>query len=359
MIRYALALGLFFVASAFAQQSASPLATEIRVIIDEYENSVRANTQKIIAATSEEEKNKYRSSIPSAGPYATKMMQLVQANLDQPDVVKAVSWLVTGAANFPEGQQALQMLGTTFAGRAGIAEAIKQLEYHGLPAEPILTAVIAKNTHAEEKAAALYALGAVHFKNFDALPDRTAAEASKTKALECFQQLNTDYADVTIQGFRLSDFAGKMLFEMTNLQVGCPAPEIEGKDAESQPVKLSDYRGKHVIVIFWGGWCHACHGVLPLVNQAAAQLKERNAVVLGVNTDIEPEARQAFKTYQVAFRNVLDNTTSGPNTSLYNLRNFPTLYLIDPQGVIAIKNGSLDSMLAKITATPAGSAAVQ
>lgn len=348
-----LALVLLFLGSvlASAQQPSSPLAAEIRAIIDEYENSVRANTQKIIAATTEEEKNQYRSTIPSAGPYATKMMRLVQANLAQPDVVQAVSWLVTGAANFPEGQEALKMLGTTFADRPGIAEAVKQLEYHGLPAEPVLQAVIAKNTHPEERAAALYALGAVHFKNFDASADRAAAEVSKAKALECFQQLNADYADVTIQGFKLSDFAGKMLFEMTNLQVGCEAPEIEGKDVAGQPVKLSDYRGKHVIVMFWGGWCHACHGILPQMNQVAEQLKNKNAVVLGVNTDIESEAPKAFATYQVTFRNVMDNTTSGPNTSLYNLRNFPTLYLIDPKGMIAIKNGSVDAMLALIQGT--------
>jgi peroxiredoxin len=341
---------LLSVVSILAQAPASPLATEIRAIIDEYENSVRANTQKLMAAATEEEKNKFRASIPSAGPYATKMMKLVQANLDQPDVVKGVNWLVMGAGSFPEGQEALKMLGSTLADRAGIAEAVKQLEYHGLPAEPVLKAVIEKNKNRDEKAAALYALGAIHFKNFDASADRDSAAASKLKALECFQQLYADYSDVTIQGFKLSDIVAKMLFEMLNLQVGCEAPEIEGKDADGVNFKLSDYRGKYVIVIFWGGWCHACHGTLPLMNQAAAQLKDKNAVVIGVNTDIETEAKKAIADYQVSFRNVLDNTSSGPNTSLYNLRNFPTLYLIDPKGVIAIKNGSLDAMVAQVLA---------
>ncbi|WP_395731576.1 peroxiredoxin family protein [Prosthecobacter sp.] len=345
-----IAILLLSVVSILAQAPSTPLATEIRSIIDEYENSVRANTQKLIAAATEEEKNKFRASIPSAGPYATKMLKLVQANLDQPDVVKGVNWLVTGAANFPEGQEALKMLGTTFADHAGIAEAVKQLEYHGLPAEPVLRAVIEKNTHRDEKAAALYALGAIHFKNFDASSDRDSAAASKTKALECFQQLYADYEDVTIQGFKLSDSVAKMFFEMTSLQVGCEAPEIEGKDADGVSFKLSDYRGKYVIVIFWGGWCHACHGTLPLMNQAAEQLKDKNAVVIGVNTDIETEAKKALADYKVSFRNVLDNTSSGPNTTLYNLRNFPTLYLIDPKGLIAIKNGSLDAMVAQITA---------
>ncbi|MBN8421621.1 MAG: TlpA family protein disulfide reductase [Verrucomicrobia bacterium] len=341
---------LLSITSVVAQNTVPSLTTEIRVIIDEYENSVRANTQKLIAATTEDEKNKYRATIPSAGPYATKMMKLVQANLDQPEVVKGVSWLVTGAANFPEGQEALKMMGTTFADRAGIAEAVKQLEYHGLPAEPVLKAVIEKNTHRDEKAAALYALGAIHFKNFDASADRESAAASKSKALECFQQLYADYEDVTIQGFKLSDSVAKMFFEMTSLQAGCEAPQIEGKDADGVDFKLSDYRGKYVIVIFWGGWCHACHGILPLMNQAAEQLKDKNAIVIGVNTDIETEAKKALADYKVSFRNVLDNTSSGPNTTLYNLRNFPTLYLIDPKGLIAIKNGSLDAMVAQIIA---------
>lgn len=348
-----LAFLLLSIASIMAQAPASPLATEIRAIIDEYENSVRANTQKLIAAATEEEKNKYRASIPSAGPYATKMMKLVQANLDQPDVVKGVNWLVTGAASFPEGQEALKMLGSSFADKAGIAEAVKQLEYHGLPAEPVLQAVIDKNKNRDERAAALYALGAIHFKNFDASADRASAEASKPKALECFQQLYADYADVTIQGFKLSDFAAKMFFEMTNLQPGCEAPEIEGKDADGVNFKLSDYRGKYVIVIFWGGWCHACHGTLPLMNQAAEQIKDKNGVVIGVNTDIETEAKKALADYKVGFRNILDNTSSGPNTTLYNLRNFPTLYLIDPKGVIAIKNGTLDAMVAQVLAAQA------
>ncbi len=338
------------VVSLLAQDTPSPLAVQIRALIDEYENSVRANTLKIIAATTEEEKSKYRSTIPSAGPCATQVMELVKANLDHPDSVRGVSWLITGAANFPEGREALSMLGSTFAGRSGIAEAVKQLEYHGLPAEPVLQAVIEKNPHREEKAAALYALGAIHFKNFDASADRVSGEASKDKALQLLQQINADYTDVTIQGFRLSDMTAKMLFEMSSLQVGCEAPEIEGKDADGVSFKTSDYRGKHVIVIFWGGWCHACHGMLPLMNQAAEQLKDKNAVVIGVNTDIESEAKKALADYQVTFRNVLDNTTSGPNTSLYSPRNFPTLYLIDPKGLIAVKNGSLDAIVTKIEA---------
>jgi peroxiredoxin len=184
----------------------------------------------------------------------------------------------------------------------------------------------------------------------DASADRASAEASKPKCIDYFQRLNANYSDVVIQGFKLSDLAGKMLFEMTNLQAGSEAPEIEGKDKEGKPLKLSDFRGKHVIVIFWGGWCHACHGILPLMNETAAKFKDKPAAVLGVNTDIDVDAAKALATYQVTFPNILDNTSSGPNTTLYNLRNFPALYLIDPKGVILLKNATLDAMVARIEA---------
>jgi peroxiredoxin len=345
MIRF-LALVLMLAGSLPAQD----LATEIRSVIDEYENAVRANTLKIINAHTEEEKNQYRQTIPSAGPCATKLMQIIKANADKPEVVPAVCWLVSGAASFPEGEEAKKMLATTYAGSAGIAPTVRQLEYQGLFGEPAALAVLEKNKNREEIAAALYTLGAIHFKNFDASADRASAEASKPKCIDYFQRLNADYSDVVIQGFKLSDLAGKMLFEMTNLQAGSEAPEIEGKDKDGKPLKLSDFRGKHVIVIFWGGWCHACHGILPLMNETAAKFKDKPAAVLGVNTDIDVDAAKALATYQVTFPNILDNTSSGPNTTLYNLRNFPTLYLIDPKGVILLKNSTLDAMVARIEA---------
>lgn len=49
--------------------------------------------------------------------------------------------------------------------------------------------------------------------------------------------------------------AGKVeLFELRNLRVGKPAPEIEGEDLDGVKFKLSDYKGKVVVLDFWGDW---------------------------------------------------------------------------------------------------------
>lgn len=331
--------------------AAEPDAThkEIRVVIDEYENKVRANTMKIINAKTEEEKNKYRATVPSAEPYAKQVMEIVQKNIDATGSAHGVNWLATQATNFPEGQAALKMLGTSHIKAEGIALAVKALEYHPLEfAEPILKAIQEQNPHEPEKAAATYALGMQYFRRYEAATDEKTAEAAKEKALGYFQEVSSKYDKTLIEGFPIANQAGRTLFELANLSVGSECPEIEGKDLEGAAFKLSDFRDKHVMIIFWGGWCHACHGVIPMINDMVTKYQGKPVVFLGVNTDLPDEARKAYQDYKVNFRNWSDGTTSGPITSVFNLRNFPTLYLLDDKGKIVLKNTSLGAIQAKL-----------
>jgi peroxiredoxin len=347
-MKRALILLASFCLSLHAEET-DAIAKSIRAVIDEYENNVRANTMKIIEAKSEEEKNKHRATVPSVAPYAKKVMAIVEKNGSMPGTAVGVSWLVTQATAFPEGQTALQMLSTSHVKLAGIAEAVKALEFYPFEiGEPILTAIRKENPNKTEKAAATYALGMQHFRRFEAATDEKTLEAEKEKAMDYFQEITAKYADTTINGFPLADQTGRVMFEMANLSIGSKCPEIEGKDLDGDAFKLADFKGKKVVLIFWGAWCHACHGTLPLVNNLATDAKSKSVVVLGVNTDIPEEARKAYQTYEVNFRNWSDGTTSGPITSMFNLRNFPTLYLIDEKGVILLKNTSLEAIRQKL-----------
>ena len=50
------------------------------------------------------------------------------------------------------------------------------------------------------------------------------------------------------------DLADGYLFEIRNLAIGKVAPDIEGEDLDGKKFKLSDYRGKVVVIDFWGNW---------------------------------------------------------------------------------------------------------
>ena len=79
------------------------------------------------------------------------------------------------------------------------------------------------------------------------------------------------------------------LFELRNLAVGKPAPDIEGEDVHGKRFKLSDYRGKVIVLSFSGNWCGPCRAMYPLERELVSRLKDRPFAMLGVNTDPERE----------------------------------------------------------------------
>ena len=62
------------------------------------------------------------------------------------------------------------------------------------------------------------------------------------------------YGDLTLPRGRLADLVEDVRFEIKHLTVGRPALEIEGEDLDGKRFKLSDYRGKVVVLDFFGDW---------------------------------------------------------------------------------------------------------
>lgn len=83
--------------------------------------------------------------------------------------------------------------------------------------------------------------------------DAVAAEALAAKR---YRQVidNEDYAAVDYFGKTLGEHCKSALFEVQNLSIGKVAPDIIGEDIDGTAMKLSDYRGKVVVIDFWGDW---------------------------------------------------------------------------------------------------------
>ncbi len=119
----------------------------------------------------------------------------------------------------------------------------------------------------------------------------------------------------------------------TFAQKGKPAPDFALLSLEGKTYRLSDFRGKPVVLNFWATWCPPCKAEMPLLDQRAQELKGR-AVFLAVNFQETREQVQAFVTPYNFQGLLILLDPKGITGRKYFVNALPTTFFIDSNGVI-------------------------
>lgn len=157
------------------------------------------------------------------------------------------------------------------------------------------------------------------------------------------------------------EFAASMERER-RLAIGSPAPDFTQNDVQNKPVKLSDFRGKYVLLDFWASWCGPCRAENPYVVAAYNQFRDKNFTVLSVSLD-QPGKKEAWlaaikKDGLEAWTHVSDlKYWSNEVAILYGVRGVPTNFLIDPSGKIIARNLRGDKLQEQLAAVINGKTA--
>ncbi|HTM56577.1 MAG TPA: TlpA disulfide reductase family protein [Pirellulales bacterium] len=140
--------------------------------------------------------------------------------------------------------------------------------------------------------------------------------------------------ELKLHGRPYAKLASAMLFELQHLQNGQVAPEITGKDIDGIEFKLSDYRGRVVLLQFSANWCGPCKAMYPDIRKLVAELEEEPFSMLAVMADKKVSTViDDTKSGDIRWRTWFDGDP-GPIATEWNVQSWPTVYLIDHKGVI-------------------------
>ena len=135
------------------------------------------------------------------------------------------------------------------------------------------------------------------------------------QAEKLFQRIIAEFSQAGRSGPELARRAKPELHVLRHLTIGHPAPVAEGEDLNGRPMKLSDYRSKVIVLIFWSGDFSESQSYRKLI----AAMTGKPFALLGVNCDKDiARAQASVEKYQITWPSFRDGR-DGPIASLWHV----------------------------------------
>jgi len=163
------------------------------------------------------------------------------------------------------------------------------------------------------------------------------AEELNKRTEMIYEKLAKDYADVAMGRGTIGDTIKAALFELQNLSVGKVAPEVLCLNIDGDKEdKLSNYKGKVVVLDIWATWCGPCKAMIPHEREMNEKLKGKPFAFISISGDDAKETLTSFLEKEkmpwvhwfADRKGILKD---------WNIKFYPTMYILDHKGVIRAK----------------------
>ncbi|MBT3305794.1 MAG: TlpA family protein disulfide reductase [Alphaproteobacteria bacterium] len=115
-----------------------------------------------------------------------------------------------------------------------------------------------------------------------------------------------------------------------------PAPDFALENLDGEIIKMSDYRGKVVIVNFWATWCPPCRFEIPSMQRAWNIIRKEDIVMLAVHVGGNPDRVMQFAAdFDVDFPVLMDRKSKV--IKQWPVRGLPTTVIVDPKGTMVLQ----------------------
>jgi hypothetical protein len=232
------------VAPASPPTTATPTPQdELKALMAEFKKAQQDFHAAYRAAKTDDERRKVQSEqAPKPDAWAVRFQALADKAPKDPAAANCLAWIAQNTRDRGMQKSALDRLLADHFESPSIRGVCQSLQYSQAPnADAFLRTVLDKSADHDAQGRACFTLA-----------KRAATDAKESEAL--LERTAGDFGDLKYGRATLGDKAKADLFETRNLVVDKTAPEIVGVDENGKPMKLSDFRGKVVMLDFWGFW---------------------------------------------------------------------------------------------------------
>ncbi len=266
---------------------------------------------------------------PQAPQKMDELLAVLEREPASTNGLQAATWIILNTPDGPEVQQAADVIERNHLTDTNLVFFVQELNRaRPSSAKMLLGTFLQNNPSVEVRGNACFTLATL-WKAEAKFGQNTNATQ---QAIKNYERTINEFSSVKQRGYSLADLAKPELMELQKLTIGKPAPETDGVDLNGQPMKLSDYRGRVTVVVFWAGHFNEAMKFQKLAEDMAG----KPFTLVGVNCDNKAsrDEESIAKVNWPCFKDGRD----GPISKLWNVTSWIDTWVLDREGVIRYRD---------------------
>ena len=332
-MRFSLVLALALAGGVSMAMAGTPgQAASIR---DNYARDLKLWVLNLQVAKSAAERQEIAGQRPDTGKACTRMWATIQPNLAEEWTLDPAAWLLKTSAGLKvqaEDGSVRPLMGDA---STAIRKAVEKYHLKSKNLAPLCMALVSASdanslpllekieaTNPDKQVQGVAALAIAML-----LKDLSDEPEVMRRRLTMLRKAIIESSDVEINGVSVAKMAEDELYIISYLTKGRVAPDLVGTDSGGRPMKLSDYKGKIVILLFWRSDEENNEQLVEMTRKMRERFAGKPVEIVGVNRDPRATLRAMQASGEIAWPNFSD--PDGKLTGEYRVGVWPLAYVLD------------------------------